>query len=135
MKSLKGYFKTSVANKPTQTPTVSKATSATLSPSVIGQRRPTSRPHSSFAAGSFRNEEDIKNMKTEVMAEWLYKQQRLKLWASSGPEEGVILKKSRGEYTCCPEDLRYMRSGLFEQIVQMNVAVSFPISDSGYFSY
>jgi hypothetical protein len=62
-------------------------------------------------------------MKTEVMAEWLYKQQRLKLWASSGPEEGIILKRSRGEYTCCPEDLRYMRGGIYEQIVRMNVAV------------
>jgi hypothetical protein len=135
MKSLKGYFKASTTNKPAHTPTTRDATSTTLSPSVIEQRRTTSRPVSSFAAGSFRNEEDIKNMKAEVMAEWLYKQQRLKLWASSGPEEGVILKKSRGEYACCPEDLRYMRSGLFEQIVQMNVAVSFPISDSGYFSH
>ena len=135
MKSLKGYFKTSNANKPTHAPTVSGATSATLSPSIIEQRRTTSRPVSGFAAGSFRNEEDIKNMKTEVMAEWLYKQQRLKLWASPGPEEGVILKRTRGEYTCCPEDLRYMRSGLFEQIVQMNVAVSFPISDSRYINH
>lgn len=131
MKSLKNYFKTS---KPSQTPNISDATSATPSPAIIEHRQTPLRPTSVFAAGSFQNEEEIKNMKTEVMAEWLYKQQRLKLWASSGPEEGVMLKKSRGEYTCCPEDLRYMRSGLFEQIVQMNVAVSFPVSGFIYFS-
>ena len=129
MKSLKSYFKASKADKPVQKQTISDATSATLSPSIIEYRPTTSRRISSLAAGSSRNDEDIKNMKAEVMAEWLYKHERLKLWASSGPEEGVILKKSRGEYTCCPEDLRYMRSGLFEQIVQMNVAVRFPLSD------
>jgi hypothetical protein len=132
MKSLRNYFK---ASKPAQAPVISDATPAAPSPSIIGHRRTTLRPISGFAARSFNNEEEIKNMKTEVMAEWLYKQQRLKLWASSGPEEGVMLKRSRGEYTCCPEDLRYMRSGLFEQIVQMNVAVSFPVSGSVYFSH
>jgi hypothetical protein len=135
MKSIKNYFKASKVEKPADTPNLSGAASATLSSSIIQQRRTTTRPISSFAAGSFYNEEEIKNMKTEVMVEWLYKQQRLKLWASSGPEEGVILKKSRGEYTCCPEDLRYMRNGLFEQIVQMNVAVSFQISDSECFNH
>jgi hypothetical protein len=123
MKSLKGYFKAGNASQSGHTPAISNATSATVSPSLNIQRRTASRPNSSFAAGSFRNDEEIKNMKTEVMAEWLYKQQRLKLWASSGPEEGIILKRSRGEYTCCPEDLRYMRGGIYEQIVRMNVAV------------
>jgi hypothetical protein len=123
MKSLKSYFKAGPASQPGNTSAASKATSTTLSPPLNQYRPATSRTNSSFAAGSFRNDEEIKNMKTEVMAEWLYKQQRLKLWASSGPEEGVILKKSRGEYTCCPEDLRYMRGGLFEQVVNMNVAV------------
>lgn len=121
MKSVKGYFKAGKTKQPGHAPAVSDATSSTLPASVNPHR--ISRTNSSFIAGGFRNDEEIKNMKTEVMAEWLYKQQRLKLWASSGPEEGVVLKKSRGEYTCCPEDLRYMRGGLFEQIVNMNVAV------------
>jgi hypothetical protein len=34
-----------------------------------------------------------------------------------------VLGAGRGEYTCCPEDLRYMRGGIYEQIVRMNVAV------------
>jgi hypothetical protein len=130
MKSLKGYFKAGKADKPAHEPTNRDETSATVPPSNLEHRRATLRPISGFVASSYCNEEDIVNMKTEVMAEWLYKQERLRLWASSGPEEGVILKKSRGEYTCCPEDLRYMRSGLFEQIVQMNIAVRFPQSDS-----
>ncbi len=85
-----------------------------------------SRTHStySYQAASLRNEDEIKNMKTEVMVEWLYKQQRLKLWASAAPEEGVVIKKGRGDYTCCPEELRYVKGGLFEQIVNMNVRVS-----------
>jgi hypothetical protein len=140
MKSLKGYFKHGKSETPTAEPTGNDTSLPELSPNVIDQRRWTLpapslnaidqrrwtlRSNLSYATGSLRNEEDIRNMKTEVMAEWLYKQQRLKLWATSGPEEGVILKRSRGEYTCCPEDLRHVRGGLFEQIAAMNVAVCY----------
>jgi hypothetical protein len=129
MKSLKGYFKNGKVERPGAKPATDDTSLPTLSPHIFAQHRLTTRSNSSYAAGSFRNEDEIKNMKTEVMAEWLYKQQRLKLWASSAPGEGVILKRSRGEYTCCPEDLRYVRRGLFEQIAAMNVAVC-----SSYFS-
>jgi hypothetical protein len=93
-------------------------------PSLAGSRRLTVQSTNSFqTVTSLRDPQAVKGMKADVMTEWLYKQQRLKLWASSGPEEGIILKRDRGEYTCCPEDLRRVRGGLFDEIVNMNVRV------------
>ncbi|KAJ4339135.1 hypothetical protein N0V85_009888, partial [Neurospora sp. IMI 360204] len=47
----------------------------------------------------------LKDIKHEVMVNWLYQQQGSYLWVASGSGEieGVILRKSRGRYmTCLP---------------------------------
>jgi hypothetical protein len=125
MKAFKGYLKSGGPSTAPQTrPEVVEI--STLSPSRASHNRWTQRSHSSYGNSILRDASEIKAMKTEVMTEWLYKQQRLKLWASSGPEEGIILKRGRGEYTCCPENLQEAKGGLYDQVVLMNVRVCAP---------
>jgi hypothetical protein len=130
MKAFKGYLKSTT---PVAAPTTGAAAPARrqdvheidhLPPQrPFAAHRLTNQSVNSFAAGGLRSESDLINMKSDVMTEYLYKQQCLKLWASSNGEEGVILKRARGDYTSCPDDLRSVRGGLFDQVVAMNVRV------------
>ncbi|KAJ8609740.1 hypothetical protein MRB53_038977 [Persea americana] len=65
--------------------------------------------------------EDLVNIKCEVMVNWLHQQQMERLWTSGEPEEGVMLKKARGLYTCCPADLAQDQSTFFQAVNTLNV--------------
>lgn len=49
----------------------------------------------------------LDDIKHEVMVNYLYQQQCSHLWVSdgSGEIEGVLLRKSRGQYMACPPSL------------------------------
>lgn len=49
----------------------------------------------------------VDDIKHEVMVNYLYQQQNASLWVSdgSGEIEGVLLRKSRGNYLACPAQL------------------------------
>lgn len=141
MKAFKGYLK---STNPVAAPPKGAAAPARqqdvheidyLPPQrPFAAHRLTNQSMNSFAAGSFRSESDLTNMKSDVMTEYLYKQQCLKLWASSNAEEGVILKRARGDYSSCPDDLRSVQGGLFDQVVAMNVrvcAMIYPLVHTG----
>jgi hypothetical protein len=96
------------------------------SPTSTPTRTPfTSRPSSIFPEGDFRNApaESVLDIKADVMVSWLHQQQVEKLWSTSLPGEGVVLKKARDSFTCCPPSLRNEASGIFDQIAAMNVRV------------
>jgi hypothetical protein len=80
----------------------------------------------SFPVGDFRNQtvEEINDIKCDVMVNWLHSQQEEKLWFAGEEEEGVLLKKSRGAYTCSPKDLAEEQNGLFAAVRALNVKVS-----------
>lgn len=67
---------------------------------------------------------EILDVKTHVMCNWLYQQQQGRMWSSGGTEEGVMVKKARGEYICCPPDLQLRRDGFFDAVKALNVRVS-----------
>lgn len=71
--------------------------------------------------------EDINEIKADVMVNWLYQQQMERLWTAGGADEGVVLKKSRGQYTCCPADILEEPYGLYKAIETLNVRVSLRI--------
>jgi len=85
-----------------------------------------SRPVSLYPVGDFRNSqsEDINEIKCDVMVNWLYQQQMERLWTAGGHDEGVVLKKSRAAYTCCPADIVEEPYGFFKAIETLNVRVS-----------
>jgi|SRR5579871_429614 len=90
-----------------------------------GGSRNSSRPSSLYPVGDFRNspQEEINDIKCEVMVNWLHSQQEEKLWTSGDEEEGVVLKKSRGMYTCAPADLAEEQAGFFQAVQTLNVKV------------
>lgn len=90
-----------------------------------GGSRNSSRPASLYPVGDFRNSttEEINDIKCEVMVNWLHSQQEERLWTSGEGEEGVVLKKSRGMYTCSPADLAEEQAGFFQAIQALHVKV------------
>lgn len=85
-----------------------------------------SRPASIAPVGDFRmsQHDEINEIKCDVMVNWLYQQQMERLWTAGGVDEGVVLKKSRGAYTCCPADITEEPYGFFKAVETLNVRVS-----------
>jgi len=81
---------------------------------------PGSRPESVFRNS---NMAELHDLKCDVMVNYLHQQQQERLWTMHGEDEGVVLKKSRGEYTCCPADLADVQDGLLKAIEVLNVRV------------
>ncbi len=79
----------------------------------------------SYAAGDFRNATmtDINDIKCDVMVNYLHQHQAERLWTTHGEEEGVVLKKSRGEYACAPEELMGRDTAFVKAIETLNVRV------------
>lgn len=93
---------------------------------AIGTPARSIRASSLFPEGDFRNEtrQSVLDIKGDVMVNWLHQQQLEKLWAVGAPGEGVVLKKSRDNFTCSPSSLKNSPTGFFDQVVAMNVRVS-----------
>ena len=72
--------------------------------------------------------EEINDIKCEVMVNWLHSQQEEKLWTAGEEEEGVVLKKSRGMYTCSPADLADDQAGFFQAVQTLNVRVAMTVN-------
>ena len=129
MKAFKGYLKgTSTVTTSTSGVVASARRQDAREIDLLPPQRPLAAlrlPNQSVTsfAGGFRSEVDLMYMKSDVMAEYLYKQQCLKLWVSSNTDEGVVLKRSKGGSACCPDDLHSTRGGLVDQVVAMNVRV------------
>jgi hypothetical protein len=79
----------------------------------------TSRP-ASLAPG-----EEMSDTRCEILVSWLHQQQIEKTWVDVHAEdEGVVLKKSKGEYVCCPEHVGEAQHGFCRAIEALNVRVS-----------
>lgn len=101
-----------------------------MAPASPSLRTPfSSRPPSLYPEGDFRNStrESILDIKIDVMASWLHQQQLENLWAMQLPGEGVVLKKARDNFACCPATLHNETNGLFDNVSAMNVRVGFSI--------
>jgi hypothetical protein len=67
-------------------------------------------------------------MKKEVLVRFLYQEQCHSGFNNGGPDEGVVLKVSKGQFTSFPEELQGARGGLFEFATQLNSPVCAPIT-------
>ncbi|KAK4978475.1 hypothetical protein LTR66_010567 [Elasticomyces elasticus] len=100
--------------------------STTPRPAFTGQSTPLgSVPASIYPDGDFRNATvgDINEIKCDVMVNWLYSQQMELLWTAGDHDEGVVLKKGQGAYTCCPSDLIDEHAGFFDAVQALNMRV------------
>lgn len=107
---------------PPPSPQTKRTSPAALSPSPFSEKAPShdgdlqpptpnfsSRPHS-VSARSMRSTGSsmfLDEIKHEVMVNYLYQQQCSHLWVAdgSGEVEGVLLRKTRGQYMACPPQL------------------------------
>lgn len=99
-------------------------------PSAVGTPGNGTTPWGSRPASLYPNDQrksqmdELNDIKCDVMVNWLYHQQMEALWTAGGQDEGVILKKSKGQYTCCPADIVDEPFGFFKAIQTLNVRVS-----------
>ena len=95
--------------------------------SLGGTSRPDSLRSSNllYPAGDFRNDaESASDVRAEVVCNYMYQRQLERGYATGlSPAEGVVLKKGKNDYTCCPPDLRQFQYGLYDMTMELNVRV------------
>lgn len=81
---------------------------------------------------SIRSEADSKaeltsaNMiRNAVVINFLRQQQLKKLWSDINLAEGVVLKRSKGDFICQPEELSSLPDGFYDQVKRLNVKVCY----------
>ena len=62
-------------------------------------------------------------VRNEVMINFLRQRQLEKLWSHTNTSEGVILKRSKGDFICQPPELAQQADGYFDQVKRLNVKV------------
>lgn len=77
----------------------------------------------SHSAGS----DAVRDIKCDILANWLYTKQEEKLWTGRTPGEGVFVKKSKGNYACAPVQLLNDDSNLYHAITELNARVGYMI--------
>jgi hypothetical protein len=104
----------------TGTSTLSSTSRASWSPTRL------SLSSDSLADDGLRDDQQdgLRDMRADVMVNWLHGGQEERIWTTGAPGEGVILKVAKGQYVCCPSDLQNDSSSLFDMISQLNVRVS-----------
>jgi hypothetical protein len=75
----------------------------TFSPSTLISR--SESPTASSNAPSRALQDELTDVKCEVMAHWLHAKQEERRWTEGSSYEGVVLKRRRGEYVCVPNGL------------------------------
>ncbi|KAI8953468.1 glycosyl transferase family group 2-domain-containing protein [Xylaria longipes] len=98
--------------------------------SPMGSRPGSLYPSSLYPAGDFRNaRESLLDVKADVMCSWLYQQQLERQYATGIlPGEGVVLKKGRNNYACCPPQLQEMKYSLYDMAMELNVRCAMTIN-------
>ncbi|KAK4453763.1 glycosyl transferase family group 2-domain-containing protein [Podospora aff. communis PSN243] len=84
-----------------------------------------------FPAGDERNNDAdaLNEVRSDMMVNWLYEQQLRKQYATGeDPFEGVVLKKSRGNFTCCPPHMAAIPDSLFAMVREMNVRCAMTVN-------
>jgi len=66
------------------------------------------------------------DLKLDIMIEYLHQQQEQLRWTTPGGyDEGVVMKRNRDTYICCPPELEQIQGGLRDHIQALNVKVSY----------
>lgn len=84
-----------------------------------------------YPAGDFRNtaRDSLLDVKTDVMCSWLYQRQMEKQYVTGMlPGEGVVIKKGRNNYACCPPQLRDLPGNLHDMAMQLNVRCAMTVN-------
>lgn len=68
--------------------------------------------------------EEMSDTRCEIMVSWLHQQQIEKIWFDSrARDQGVVLKRAKGDYVSCPESVADEPGGFRGAIEILNVRV------------
>ncbi|KAK9415608.1 putative Glycosyl transferase family group 2-domain-containing protein [Seiridium unicorne] len=84
-----------------------------------------------YPAGDFRNSarESLLDVKSDVMCNWLYQRQLEKQYVTGMlPGEGVVIKKGKNNYACCPPQLRELPGSLYDMAMELNVRCAMTVN-------
>ncbi|CAO2650163.1 Nn.00g014550.m01.CDS01 [Neocucurbitaria sp. VM-36] len=70
----------------------------------------------------------IRDIKCDILANWLHARQVEKVWTNGRPGEGVFVKKSNGNYAYAPPALTTDGTDLYHSVSQMNVRCAMTVS-------
>jgi hypothetical protein len=62
-------------------------------------------------------------VRNAVMINFLRQRQLKRLWSDTNLDEGVVLKRSKGDFICQPEELLSLPGGFYAQVKRLNVKV------------
>jgi hypothetical protein len=86
-----------------------------------------SRPASIYPIGDFRNgaDDEILEIKSDTMVNYMYQDMVRRMWTHEMSQgEGVVLKKRKADFICCPRTLEHDEYQFFNTVKRMNVRVS-----------
>ena len=66
----------------------------------------------------------VRDVKAEILANWLHTKQEERVWTFGGAGEGVFMKKTKGSYACAPHGVQNDGTGLYQAVTELNVRVS-----------
>ncbi|KAH7361929.1 glycosyl transferase family group 2-domain-containing protein [Plectosphaerella cucumerina] len=89
-----------------------------------------SRPVSVHGSSNSRHSRASMALRTDVIAEGIWQEQLRRQWASYSPFEGIVIKKSRGDFVCAPAIIRNHRDSLFDMVTQLNVTAALTLRTS-----
>jgi hypothetical protein len=87
------------------------------SSSSIADSEPT---HDSTVSGT----DAVRDVKAEILSNWLHTKQEERVWTFGGPGEGVFMKRAKGSYACAPQGVQNDGTGLYQAVTELNVRVS-----------
>jgi hypothetical protein len=89
-----------------------------------------SSAYSSGSSGSINcsastvSSDAVRDVKAEILANWLHTKQEERVWTFGEAGEGVFMKKSKGSYSCAPYALQHDGTGLYQAVTELNVRVN-----------
>lgn len=71
----------------------------------------------------------LRSVRDNVMVNYIYQQALQKSYVVPGvPWQGIVLKKNRAEYACCPPQLREIENGLYDVVLALNVRCAMTVN-------
>jgi hypothetical protein len=126
MPSIKNYFKVKntkavPGREPDQTSTL---LDSPLRPTDVEKEVYTADCDTLYPESDIPDPSDgLSNLKSDVIVNWIHSKQEEKIWTTGQPGEGVVLKKAKGHYVCCPSSLRDDGSQFAQMVAHLNVCV------------
>jgi len=67
--------------------------------------------------------DELLTLRVDMMCDYLRQQQLQRRWASDAYDQGVVIKKARGDFVCCPTELVHDPQSFVHEMRSLNVKV------------